>query len=107
MRRFGNVWLYGFLVETSEPLPIRLLDEIHNRGVHLSGNHDVHVKHREGLVRMLQNQEVQKWADHLITHEYNMSEATEAFEAALSKKAGKIFLYPHENCPKSGPTHAE
>ena len=107
VRRFGNVWLYGFLVEDSEPLPIRLLDEIHNRGVHLSGNHDVHVKHREGLVRMLQNPQVQQWSDALITHEYNMSEATEAFEAALSKKAGKIFLYPHENCPKSGPTHAE
>ena len=107
VRRFGNVWLYGFLVEDSEPLPIRLLDEIHNRGVHLSGNHDLHVKHREGLVRMLQNPQVQQWSDALITHEFNMSEATEAFEAALSKKAGKIFLYPHENCPKSGPTHAE
>ena len=77
---------------------------IHNRGVHLSGNHDVHVKHREGLLRMLQNPEMQTWADQLITHEYNMSEADQGFEAALSKKAGKIFLYPHENCPKSGPT---
>ncbi|HAT28682.1 MAG TPA: zinc-binding dehydrogenase [Gammaproteobacteria bacterium] len=106
VRRFGNVWLYGFLVENSEPLPIRLLDVIHNRGVHLSGNHDVHVKHREGLLHMLQNPEVQAWADQLITHEYNMSEASQAFEAALSKKAGKIFLYPHENCPESGPTHS-
>ena len=104
VRRFGNVWLFGFLVETSEPLPISLLDEIHNRGVHLSGNHDVHVKHREGLMKMMQNPQVQAWADHLITHEFNMSEAAQAFEAALSKKAGKVFLYPQENCPKSGPT---
>jgi threonine dehydrogenase-like Zn-dependent dehydrogenase len=102
VRRFGNVWLYGFLVENSEPLPIRLLDEIHNRGVKLSGSHDVHVKHREGLVRMLCNPETQAMADHLITHEYNMSQASEAFEAALSKKAGKIFLYPQENCPNPG-----
>ncbi len=43
-------------------------------------------------------------ADHLITHEYNMSEAADAFEAALSKKAGKIYLYPQENCPHSGPS---
>lgn len=99
VRRFGNVWLYGFLVENSEPLPISLLDEIHNRGVKLSGNHDVHVKHREGLIRMLQNPQVQAWAEHLITHEFNMSDAAQAFEAALSKKAGKIFLYPQENCP--------
>lgn len=102
VRRFGNMWLYGFLVETSEPLPIRLLDEIHNRGVKLSGSHDVHVKHREGLVRMLCNPETQAMSDHLITHEYNMSQASEAFEAALSKKAGKIFLYPQENCPNPG-----
>jgi len=103
VRRFGNVWLFGFLVEDSDPLPIHLLNEIHNRGVHLSGNHDVHVKHREGLIRMLQNPEVQAWADHLITHEFNMSEADQAFEAALSKKAGKIFLYPQENCPAKQP----
>ncbi len=102
VRRFGNMWLYGFLVETSEPLSIHLLDEIHNRGVKLSGSHDVHVKHREGLVKMLMNPEVQEMADHLITHEYNMSQGAEAFEAALSKKAGKIFLYPQENCPNPG-----
>jgi threonine dehydrogenase-like Zn-dependent dehydrogenase len=102
VRRFGNMWLYGFLVENSEPLPIHLLDDIHNRGVKLSGNHDVHVKHREGLVRMLCNPEVQAMSDHLITHEYNMSQGAEAFEAALSKMAGKIFLYPQENCPNPG-----
>lgn len=102
VRRFGNVWLYGFLVENNDPLPIHLLNEIHNRGVHLSGNHDVHVKHREGLLKMLLNREVQAMADHLITHEYNMSDGATAFEAALSKQAGKIFLYPQENCPHSG-----
>ncbi len=102
VRRFGTVWLYGFLVETSEPLPIRLLDEIHNRGVKLSGSHDVHVKHREGLLRMLRNPETQAAADHIITHEYNMSQGAEAFEAALSKQAGKIFLYPQENCDSPG-----
>lgn len=106
VRRFGNVWLFGFQVESDETYPMHFLDEIHNRGVHLSGNHDVHVKHREGLIKMLEDPQVQRWADHLITHEYNMSEADEAFEAALSKKAGKIFLYPWENCPKSGPTFA-
>jgi hypothetical protein len=41
-------------------------------------------------------------ADHLITHEYNMSQGAEAFEAALSKQAGKIYLYPQENCPSPG-----
>lgn len=102
VRRFGWVWLYGFLVESGEPLPIVLLDEIHNRGVKLSGSHDVFIRHREGLIRMLGNPEVQEMADHLITHEYNMSQAAEGFEAALSKQAGKIYLYPQENCPSPG-----
>ena len=102
VRRFGWVWLYGFLVESGDPLPINLLDEIHNRGVRLSGSHDVYVSHREGLIRMLRNPEVQDMADHLITHEYNMSQGAEAFEAALSKRAGKIYLYPQENCPNPG-----
>ena len=106
VRRFGNVWLYGFLVENSEPLPIRLLDEIHNRGIKLSGSHDVHVKHREDLLEMLCDPKVQQMADHLITHEYNMSQGAEAFEAALLKRAGKIFLYPQENCENSGMSEA-
>ena len=100
VRRFGHVWLYGFLVESAQALPINLLDSIQNRGVVLSGSMDVHVIHREGLLRMLCNPKVQEMADHLITHEYNMSEAAEAFEAALSKRAGKIYLYPQENCPR-------
>ncbi len=102
VRRFGTMWLYGFLVEDSEPLPINMLDEIHNRAIRISGNHDVHVKHREGLLRMLSNPDVQELAEHMITHEYNMSDADQGFEAALSKKAGKIFLYPQENCPRPG-----
>jgi threonine dehydrogenase-like Zn-dependent dehydrogenase len=104
VRRFGWMWMYGFLVETSDPFPIRLLDEIHNRGVRLTGSHDVFVSHREGLVRMLESQDVQAMGDLLITHEYNMSQGAEAFEAALSKKAGKIFLYPKENCSSPGPS---
>lgn len=101
-RRFGNMYMYGFLVEEDEPLPIHMLNDIHNRAIRVSGSHDVHVKHREGLVKMLCNPQVQNMADHLITHEYNMSQGAEAFEAALSKQAGKIFLYPQENCPKPG-----
>jgi hypothetical protein len=51
---------------------------------------------------MLCNPDLQAMADHLITHEYNMSQGAEAFEAALSKQAGKIYLYPQENCVNPG-----
>lgn len=53
---------------------------------------------------MLGHPQVQAAADLLITHEYNMSQGAEAFDAALSKKAGKVFLYPQEDCPRPGPS---
>jgi hypothetical protein len=64
----------------------------------------VYVSHREGLLRMVQNPEIQRLSDHLITHEYNMSQGAEAFEEALTQQAGKIYLYPQENCPNPGPS---
>ena len=104
VRRYGHMRLFGFLVGSTEPLPIHLLDEIHNRAVVLSGNHDVNVNHREGLVKMLQDPEVQKATDLMVTHEFNMSDGAAAFEACLSKKCGKVYLYPQEDCPKTGET---
>lgn len=99
VKRFGTVWLYSFIVEYSKPLPIRLLDEIHARSVRLGGSQDVHVKHREGLVKMLMNPHVQEWCEHIISHEFNMSDAEEAFKLALTGKRSKIYLYPQENSP--------
>jgi threonine dehydrogenase-like Zn-dependent dehydrogenase len=104
VRRFGTMWMYGFLVDSYEPYPMQLLEDIHNRGVKLTGTHDVFLSHREGLVKMLGHPQVQEAADLLISHEYNMSQGAEAFEAALSKKAGKVYLYPQEDCPNPGPS---
>ena len=98
VRRYGQYRMFGFLVGSDEPLPIHMLDEIHNRHVTLSGNHDVNVNHREGLIRMLQDPEVQRATDLMVTHEFNMSDGAAAFEACLSKKAGKVYLYPQEDC---------
>jgi L-iditol 2-dehydrogenase len=100
VRRYGNMHMLGFLPSGTEPFPIYLLDEIHNRHVHLTGSHDVRIKDRAALVEMLMDPDVQKKIDLMVTHEFNMSDGKAAFDAALSKKAGKIFLYPQENCPK-------
>jgi hypothetical protein len=62
----------------------------------------VQVAHRADLVRMLQDPDVQRKLDILITHEFNMSDADKAFEAILAKEAGKVFLYPGENAPVRG-----
>ena len=99
VRRYGQMRLFGFLVGSDEPLPVHMLDEIHNRHVTISGNHDVNVTHREGLIEMLRDPEVQRATDLMITHEFNMSDGAAAFEACLSKKAGKVYLYPQEDCP--------
>ena len=99
VRRYGQMRLFGFLVGSDDPLPIHLLDEIHNRHVTLTGSHDVNFNHRAGLIEMLMDPEVQRATDLMITHEFNMSEGDAAFEACLSKKAGKVYLYPQEDCP--------
>ena len=107
VRRYGSMYMFGFLVGDARPLPIHLLDELHNRHVSLTGGHDVRVSDREGLVNMLCDPSVQRGIDRAVTHHYNMSEAAQGFEAALSRKAGKIYLYPQENCPApTGPAAA-
>jgi threonine dehydrogenase-like Zn-dependent dehydrogenase len=100
VRRYGHMHLLGFLTDSNDPYPMQLLDEIHNRHVHLTGSHDVRFMDREALVKMLMDPEVQKKVDLMVTHEFNMSDGAAAFEAALSKKAGKVYLYPQENCPE-------
>lgn len=64
------------------------------------GQHDVRIRDRERLVRSLNDPIVQKGIDAMVTHEFNMSKADEAFEVQVSKQCGKIYLYPQENCPK-------
>ena len=106
VRRYGSVFLLGFLPDNEEPFPIDLLNEVMNRHIKITGGHDEAIRDRDGIVRMLNTPWVKEKLDVLITHEYNMSEAAEAFEICLSKKSGKVLLYPQDDCPKSGPTTA-
>ena len=39
---------------------------------------------------------MQGWIDTIVTHTYPMSRAAEAFEVALTKDCGKIYLLPQE-----------
>jgi hypothetical protein len=57
------------------------------------GQHDVRIRDREGLARALLNKDVQRMIDVMVTHEYPMSKADEAFEIQVSKKCGKIYLH--------------
>ena len=71
-------------------------EEILDKHATWTGGHDVNVSDRDRLLSMLLDDAVQKKIDMMVTHEFPMSRAAEAFEVALTKKCGKIYLYPHE-----------
>ena len=73
-----------------------ILNDIMDRHIAWTGGHDVRFRDRDGLLRMLQNPEVQRQVDVLNTHSFPMSQAQEAFEVGLSKNCGKIYLRPAE-----------
>jgi threonine dehydrogenase-like Zn-dependent dehydrogenase len=62
----------------------------------INGQHDVRVKDREGLVRALSDPIVQRGIDAMVTHEFPMSRAGEAFDVQVSKQCGKIYLYTQQ-----------
>ena len=66
-----------------------VLDPAHQ----LMGQHDVRTRDREHLVRSLCNREVQRMIDVMVTHEFPMSRAGEAFDVQVTKQCGKIYLH--------------
>ncbi len=70
------------------------LHHVIDPGHTLLGQHDVRIRDREGLVRALCNKEVQRMIDVMVTHEFPMSRAGEALDVQVSKRCGKIYLYP-------------
>jgi threonine dehydrogenase-like Zn-dependent dehydrogenase len=60
---------------------------------HFMGQHDVRARDREGLVRALLDKDVQRRIDVMVTHEYPMSKAGDAFDLQVTKECGKIYLH--------------
>jgi threonine dehydrogenase-like Zn-dependent dehydrogenase len=50
---------------------------------------------RPGIIRTLRNKEVQRMWDVVVTHEFPLTKAEEAFKISASQRCGKILLYPH------------
>ena len=67
-----------------------------DRHIRWTGGHDVRFRDRSGLIRMLGDETVQSHVDTVVTHTYPMSQAGDAFETALGKDCGKIYLLPGE-----------
>ena len=96
IRQYGRIYSLGFLPGSQERYPLHVLDDLLNKHATWTGGHDVDVNHRDRLLTMLLDESVQKNVDRMVTHAFPMSRAAEAFEVALTKQCGKIYLYPHE-----------
>lgn len=94
LRRYGHLQSLGFL--GSGRYEVSILNDVMDRHLSWSGGHDVRFRDRDGLLRMLQDEAVQRQIDTLTTHDFPMSRAQEAFEVGLSKNCGKIYLRPGE-----------
>lgn len=93
-RKYGNINFSGHTPGASIDLsPLHhVIDPAHS----LWGQHDVRAMDRERLVRSLCNPEVQRMVDVMITHEFPMSRAGEAFDLQVSKQCGKIYLWTQQ-----------
>ncbi len=90
-RLYGHVNFSGHT--PGAKLEFSPLDYVTHPGHTLLGQHDVRMRDREGLVRCLMNKDVQKMVDAMVTHEFPMSKANEAFDVQVSKECGKIYLH--------------
>lgn len=99
IRQYGGIYSLGFIPGSSERYPVHVLDDILNKHATWTGGHDVDLTHRDRLLSMILDDAVQEKINLMVTHEFPMSRANEAFEVGLTKKCGKIYLYPHEDCP--------
>ena len=93
-RKYGNINFSGHTPGAKLDLsPLHhVIDPAHN----LWGQHDVRMRDRERLVRALCNKEVQRMVDVMVTHEFPMSRAGEAFDIQVSKQCGKIYLWTQQ-----------
>ncbi len=90
-RLYGNVNFSGHT--PGAKLALSPLHHVIDPAHQLQGQHDVRAIDREGLVRALLNKNVQRMIDVMVTHEFPMSKAGDAFDVQESKRCGKVYLH--------------
>lgn len=90
-RVYGNINFSGHT--PGAKLEMSPLHHVIDPALSYQGQHDVRDKDRERLVRALTDPKVKKGIDAMVTHEFPMSRAGEAFDVQVSKQCGKIYLY--------------
>ncbi len=94
VRKYGQVNFSGHTPGAKLALsPLHhVIDPAHT----IMGQHDVRSLDREYLIRALLDPEVQRMIDIMVTHEFPMSRAGEAFDVQVSKQCGKIYLWTQD-----------
>jgi threonine dehydrogenase-like Zn-dependent dehydrogenase len=94
VRKYGKVNFSGHTPGAKIQLsPLHhVIDPAHT----IMGQHDVRSLDREYLIRALLDPQVQRMIDVMVTHEFPMSRAGEAFDIQVSKQCGKIYLWTQE-----------
>ena len=95
VRHDGVLYIQENLRNKERVLKIDPYANMAEKNLKIMGTIDSRRIDRPGIIRMLRNQEVQRMWDQVVTHEFPLSQAEEAFKISASQQCGKILLYPH------------
>ena len=90
LRKYGQMNFSGHT--PGARLDLSTLHHVLDPARTIFGQHDVRMIDRSGLVRSLLDKRVQEMIDVMVTHEFPLSKADEAFELQASKRCGKVYL---------------
>ncbi len=94
LRTYGNMNFSGHT--PGAKIDFSPLHHVIDPATTMNGQHDVRIQDREGLMRALCDPIVQRGIDAMVTHEFPMSRANEAFDVQVSKQCGKVYLYTQD-----------
>jgi len=97
VRHDGVLYIQENLRNTNRVLKVDPYAHIAEKNLKIMGTIDSRRIDWSGIIRMLRNQEVQRMWDQVVTHEFPLSQAQEAFKISASQQCGKILLYPHRH----------
>jgi threonine dehydrogenase-like Zn-dependent dehydrogenase len=95
IRHDGVLYIQENLRNPNRVLRVDPYTSIAEKNLKIMGSIDSRRIDRPGIIRTLRNKEVQRMWDVVVTHEFPMTEAEEAFKVSATQRCGKILLYPH------------
>lgn len=90
LRKYGSMNFSGHT--PGAKIDFSPLHHILDPGHTMNGQHDVRIQDRESLMRSLSDPIVRRGIDAMVTHEFSVDQAAEAFSVQVSKQCGKIYI---------------